>query len=239
MLGRGTRLAQIFQASDKEYLAGIRLGVQTDTYDAEGEVLERCPVPSLTGGLVEEALDGLRGKIDQKVPMFSAVRIDGERLYKAARRKQPRDRPTRTVEVFRLDLVGLGEDTVEIRVHCSAGTYIRSLAFELGRKLGCGAHLASLRRIRSGEFTIDEAVPLQMVEESWKERSRPLDTLLTDFPAVEVGERSANRVRNGNRIDLSLPDSDRCRIMFRNRLIAVGHIEKSILVPTIVLQPAG
>ena len=152
--GKATRLIEYLVDADKLYGAGVHLGVETDTYDAEGRVLAERPVEHLTREAVAGALEPFRGEIEQRPPPFSAVSVGGERLYARARRGEMVQAPLRRVSVTRLDLLDWQPPVAHLEVECSKGTYIRSLAHDLGRALGCGAHLSALVRLRAGRLPL-------------------------------------------------------------------------------------
>lgn len=159
-LGPATRLVQFLTSHDKVYQAEARLGVETDTYDCEGQVVAQWAGPLPTDGAVAEAVASLCGEMPQEPPAFSAVKVGGIPSYRLARQGQPvRARP-RQVTVHSIRWSRPEPARLELRVHCSAGTYIRSLVHDLGRRLGCGAHVAALRRLASGPFSVDQALPL-------------------------------------------------------------------------------
>ncbi len=242
LLGRATRLSQFMLTSDKEYLAWIRLGIVTDTYDADGRILEEHPVPQISGEEAEQALSPFRGAILQVPPMYSAIKVGGEPLYKAARRSEEVDRPAREITVYGLILEEQASDRWQLRIHCSSGTYIRSIAHDLGRALGCGARLEQLRRIRSGPFSIERAISVDSIRESWHQGLVPLDGLLPDFPEVALDREQARRVVNGNPIRLTGPEgnwreNEGCvRLTYAGRVIAVGDAGDDTVKPRIVLR---
>ncbi|MBI1952966.1 MAG: tRNA pseudouridine(55) synthase TruB [Candidatus Omnitrophica bacterium] len=164
LVGAATRRAQEFLQCDKSYLAAVRLGKTTDTQDAEGKILTEQEVGPLTGDEIEEACRRFRGEIEQEIPAYSAVRIQGRRSYALARAGLEVPRRSRRIRIDELTILAVRLPEVELKVTCSSGTYIRALASGLGEVLGCGAHLARLRRIRVGSFTIDQAVKLDEVE---------------------------------------------------------------------------
>jgi tRNA pseudouridine55 synthase len=202
-VGRATRFLSYAQASPKRYSAGVRLGTTTSTQDASGEVLETASV-EVSRDQVEDALGALRGAIEQIPPMVSAVRVDGERLYEKARRGEEIQRKPRSVTVYELILTGFSDDTAELTldVRCSAGTYVRTLAHDLGLALGCGAHLASLRRTEAGGWSLADAVALSDVS---LEALRPLADVARDMTRVEVDDETAALVRNGRPIIVDRP----------------------------------
>jgi tRNA pseudouridine(55) synthase len=159
-----TRRAQEFLQCDKSYLAAVRLGKTTDTQDAEGKVLTEREVGPLAEEEIEEACRRFRGEIEQEIPAYSAVRIQGKRSYALARAGLAVPRRSRRIRIDELKILAVRLPEVELKVTCSSGTYIRALASALGEALGCGAHLARLRRIRVGSFTIDQAVKLDEAE---------------------------------------------------------------------------
>ena len=204
VIGRATRLAQFLTASDKTYEATVAFGRTTDTYDALGKATsESAQRPSRAE--VEAVIDKFRGAFDQTPPAYSAKNIDGERSYELARRaktdvvQRPKAVP---VVVRRLEILSFDGDSVRLEMQVTAGFYVRSLANDLGEALGCGAHLAALRRTRSGEFDLGPAVPLAEVLQSPREdlatRVLPLAALLRDVPAVTLrGTANLERLKNG------------------------------------------
>jgi tRNA pseudouridine55 synthase len=162
-VGRATRLIEYLVGRSKRYQAVVRLGQETDTYDREGEVVAERPV-QVTDSQLEAALERFRGPIEQVPPMFSAVKQGGQPLYRLARRGQAVERPARAITIYELSLLDWRPPEIELLIHCSSGTYIRSLAHDLGQVLGCGGHLATLRRLAVGDFTLDQAVPLPVLD---------------------------------------------------------------------------
>ncbi len=153
-----TRLSDRLMAGRKHYRAEIRLGVETDTYDGEGKEVARRPVEGLDPQRIETALAGFRGEIMQAPPPFSALKHQGRPLYYYARRGEPVRKGPRPVRVYRLELLSFADDRLVVDIECGKGTYVRSLAADLGRELGCGAHLAGLRRLAVGPFAVEQAV---------------------------------------------------------------------------------
>jgi tRNA pseudouridine55 synthase len=204
VLGRATRLARFLSSAVKTYRATVVLGLATSTHDLLGEPLERGrvgPRPSRQG--VEVALERFRGPFAQRPPAFSAKKIEGVRAYARARRDEPVVLEPVPVEVFRLDLEDWSDDGLVLSLECSAGFYVRALARDLGEVLGCGAHLAELRRTRSGAFGEDQAWPLASIERAVEPLSThivPLDTLLGWLPGAVLTPEGAARARHGNRL---------------------------------------
>ena len=201
-LGPSTRLIEALMDARKRYRARITLGVETDTYDAAGEVQASCDASGVTRADVEDALDAFRGELLQTPPAFSAVKIEGERAWRAARRgEQPQLEP-RAVTVYELTLGACEPPELEIEVECSKGFYMRSLAHDLGATLGVGGHLASLSRTAVGPFRLDDAVALDdavlMLEGGLSEELvHAPDAVLHDWPAVILGKRSIALARQG------------------------------------------
>jgi tRNA pseudouridine55 synthase len=197
--GRATRLVRFFASSDKDYDATVRFGVATDSYDITGTETARSGLVP-TGAAVDAALDRLRGDYMQVPPPFSAKKVAGERAYAKARRDEEVILPPVPVRVTRADVVEFTGATARIAVTCSAGFYVRSFAHALGEIVGTGACLQSLRRTRSGEFTIDQAIDLagvQRASTALTERWIALERLLPGFPAVRLGAEGRKRVTHG------------------------------------------
>jgi tRNA pseudouridine55 synthase len=200
-VGEATKLAPFLLDADKEYEATLRFGAETDTLDAEGRVVATAPLGGLTAGAVEAALAAFRGDITQVPPMYSALKRDGRPLHSYARAGQEVERAPRPVRVHALTLVGFEAPEARLHVRCSKGTYVRVLAADLGQALGPGAHLTALRRIASGPFHLDAALPLDELLRRIEGRgSLPFVSLsdaLAHLPAVRVGEDQANALRRG------------------------------------------
>jgi tRNA pseudouridine55 synthase len=224
VVGRATRLAQFLSADEKEYVAGIRLGLATATYDAEerlvrndsGDPVALLPVASrlaLTDSDVREGLAAFRGTYWQVPPPFSAKKVAGTPAYLLARLQKGVELKAVEVTVQELELIAFADGLVTVRVVSSSGFYVRSLAHDLGRQLGCGAHLESLRRIRAGEFRQEQAVPLSVIQEERTaalSRLLPVEGLLSRLPHVVVNERGARRAAHGNALAADdLRDADR------------------------------
>lgn len=203
--GAAARLAEWATADDKHYLAELTLGVETDTYDADGTVVAERPV-SIDRAAVERALAALRGEIDQVPPAYSAIKVAGQRSYDRARRGQDVAAEPRRVTVSRLDLLTFEPPRVELDVLCSKGTYVRSLVHDLGARLGCGAHLSALRRTASGGFALAEAASLDdavaaLCEGRGEALLLPLERAVASLPIVRLHAPLATRLRQGQPID--------------------------------------
>jgi len=205
--GEATKFSSFLLDADKHYLANCRLGVQTSTGDAEGEVVKEQPVPELTAAQVEAALVPFRGDIKQVPPMHSALKHKGKRLYELAYQGIEVEREARPVTIYRLDLVDFDGRDFTIDVHCSKGTYIRTLGEDIGRELGCGGHVVSLRRIGSGPFREAEMVSLEDLEtraanglEALDECLESMDMVLRDMPRVEMTHDVAYYLQQGQAV---------------------------------------
>jgi len=216
-LGQATRVAEYLMASDKMYRARVRLGVTTDTYDTEGRVTGQAGAEGITRAQVERELSGFVGSLEQTPPMYSAIKHKGTPLYRLARRGQVVARKARKVEIRTLRLTEWAPPQLEIEVHCSKGTYIRSLAHDLGQRLGCGAHLAGLTRMASGHFSIEQAITLEELEQAFAKGEgasllQPLDVALQAFPSVIVDQATESKIGFGQRVRLSeAPEALMCR----------------------------
>ena len=196
---RGTRAVEFFEHAEKTYETVLRLGITTDTEDITGTVLTQQPA-AVTRQQVEQALEIFRGPILQVPPMYSALKVNGQKLYDLARKGREVERQPRPVTIHQLQLLDMAGSDVRLRVRCSKGTYIRTLCKDIGGALGCGGCMAQLRRVQAGAYTIDEAVPLQQLLESDSPEKwlRPVDTLFADYPSVTLTANQEKRCRNGN-----------------------------------------
>ena len=262
VVGRATRLAKFLTADEKEYVAGVRLGLATATYDAEERTVfdddgqpigltAAPPAPALPESAVRDALAHLTGTYSQVPPPFSAKKIGGTPAYVMARLKKEVAIEAVEVTASDLELTGYADGLATLRVVCSSGFYVRSLAHELGRRLGCGAHLETLRRVRAGEFTLAQAVPLATVQEEGAgaiRRMVPMTALLPALPQVVVNERGARRASHGNtlaaddfrdrdRDAATAPDSGPVRVLDADgALLAIGEpAGAGLLQPVVVL----
>ena len=243
LLGKFTRLAQFFSATEKEYTGTIRFGFATDTYDAEGQVTSEPRAVTLTLEAVRAEATRFVGTIEQVPPPFSAKKIDGKPAYKLARAgKAPELKPVPiTVGAFAIESVE--GDTAQFAMKISAGGYVRSIAHAMGQGLGCGAHLASLRRTAAGPFTVTEALPLAAAEElaaaeKLEERMAHPRTLLPEMPAVTADELSVGRIRNGMQVNLpEYSGAPLVKIFAGQReLVAVGRrVAGTLFQPAVVL----
>ena len=203
-IGRATRAAEFLESAEKEYVAGLRLGVVTDTQDTSGNILETHPV-AVTREEVQAALRQFLGPIEQIPPMYSAIKINGQKLYELARRGQEVERKPRSITIHELELLEGADADYLLRVRCSKGTYVRTLCHDLGRALGCGGCMSSLRRTRAGSFTLSQAVTMQQVlnfaaEQAPQTLLMPVDAVFSMHPPLIVTMGQAAKLKNGAQI---------------------------------------
>ncbi|MBN2098385.1 MAG: tRNA pseudouridine(55) synthase TruB [Dehalococcoidia bacterium] len=206
-LGQAVRIVEYLMGAGKTYQADIELGVTTDTYDAAGKVVASCDPSAVTEGQVRRVLDAFHGTIRQVPPMHSAIHHKGKRLYELARKGVEVEREPRRVEILRLELLAWRPPLVTIEVDCSGGTYVRSLAQDIGTALGCGAHLRDLVRLKCEPFHIDDALSLEVLEEAfrcgdWRGHLHSMDEVLLEWPAAILDQESDALVRKGADVDL-------------------------------------
>lgn len=204
-VGRATRAVEFFEHAEKTYEAVLRLGVVTDTEDITGTALEEKEV-SVTEEQLLAALENFRGQIQQIPPMYSAIKINGQKLVDLARKGREVERKPRTITIHKLECLEFSGETVKLLVHCSKGTYIRTLCKDIGAALGCGGCMQSLRRVTAGEYTIAEAVPLTalVTAQNPEEYLRSVDTMFATYPTVTLTANQEKRCRCGNSFSISL-----------------------------------
>jgi tRNA pseudouridine55 synthase len=200
--GEATKFSQYLLTSDKRYVVRIRLGVATDSGDADGEVIATRPVPDLTANEVERALDSFRGEIEQVPSMFSAIKHQGQPLYKLARQGIEVERESRPVTIFENELLALEGDELTLSIHCSKGTYVRTIAEDLGEMLGCGAHVTALRRTAAGPYQESDLLTFETLESALEEGSLdrfllPVSSAVGDWPEVSLSDDTAYYLRQG------------------------------------------
>ncbi len=208
VIGRATRLAQFYTRSDKIYEATVRFGFATDTYDRGGSPTSPVTEPAVGAEDLERLLDNFRGEIMQAPPPVSAKKVDGVRAYQLARRQVPVDLPPAPVRIYELTLLEVRGSEARLRARCSGGTYLRSIAHDLGQALGCGAHLRDLRRMASAEYTLEQAHTIpqlqQLADENRLEEALiPSARMLPDFPSVYVEQPTAGQIRQGRNFPVS------------------------------------
>lgn len=199
-LGDATRLLEYLVEGTKQYQAVVRLGISTTTDDAEGSVVAEQPVPAFELGTLERALLPFVGVIQQVPPAFSAIQVNGQRMYDLARRGETPELAARPVQVLAIDVLAWHAPDLTLHIHCGKGTYIRAIARDLGRALGCGAHLAALQRRAVGPLLLDAAMTLETLQaapERLAQALLPPTAALTDWPSSAVSSADATRLRNG------------------------------------------
>ena len=234
--GEATKYSADLLHADKTYIAGVKLGVTTTTGDLEGEFVETKPV-SVTTETLNAVLDTFRGDIMQVPPMYSALKRDGKTLYDLARAGVEIEREARQVRIEALNVISFEDELLTIEVTCSKGTYIRVLAEDIGKALGCGAHLASLRRTRVGDLTIEGAVTIAQLKatspESLSAYLKPVDALMQTLPAVHLNENDTVRFCHGQRLPLGLAACDRVRVYGADQqMVGTARVnERGVLEP--------
>ena len=206
-VGRATRGVEFFEHAEKTYEAVVRLGLATDTEDITGTVLEEKEV-HISEAEFLGILPKFRGKIQQIPPMYSALKVNGQKLCDLARKGKEVERQAREIEIFKLECLEFTGNEARLLVHCSKGTYIRTLCKDIGAALGCGGCMASLRRVTAGEYTIEEAVPLQTLLDTTEAEIylRPVDSMFRNIPSVKLTPNQEKRCRNGNAFSVQLAD---------------------------------
>ncbi len=206
-VGRATRGVEFFEHAEKTYEAVLRLGRTTDTEDITGTTLEMREV-SISEADFLGILPKFRGKIQQIPPMYSALKINGQKLCDLARKGQEVVRQPREIEIFELTCLAFSGETAHLRIRCSKGTYIRTLCKDIGQALGCGGCMESLRRTAAGEYTIEDSVSLETLLETDTPESylQPVDTMFRHYPAVTLTEKQETRCRNGNSFSVKIAD---------------------------------
>ena len=229
-VGRATRGVEFFEHADKVYETTLRLGITTDTEDITGTILEEKPV-CVTEEQVLTVLEQFKGEIQQIPPMYSAIKINGQKLVDLARKGKEVERKSRTITIFSLDFLGMDGSDIRLRVHCSKGTYIRTLCKDIGAALGCGGCMATLRRTAAGSYTEAEAIPLSgLVDcENPAQYLRDVDTLFTQHPAVTLTEKQTLRTRNGNSFSIDLADGTYRAYDQNGEFLMLAKVESGIM----------
>ena len=229
-VGRGTRGVEFFEHAEKTYETVLQLGMTTDTEDTSGTVLETRDV-HISETEMSEILSQFRGKIMQVPPMYSALKINGQKLVDLARKGKTVERQPREIEIFELELLEFAGSTARLRVRCSKGTYIRTLCKDIGEALGCGGCMAELRRVQAGEYTAEEAVPLQVLLDTDKpeEYLRPVDSMFRNYPAVTLSSNQEKRCRNGNSFSLQLEPGTYRAYSKAGEFLMLAKVEDNIM----------
>lgn len=240
LVGPATRLAEYLTGYDKAYVARVRFGVTTDTDDRTGAIVEEKAVAGFSVEEVESALARFDGVISQRVPAYSAVKVDGERLYRRARRGADVDAPIREVEIYSISTVEYDPPEMTFEVECSSGTYVRALARDIGDALGCGAHLVALTRTRVGPYELAGAISVGELQtgdvDAWRANNAfiPAAEMLPDFPAVGITDEDASVLVHGKGVPLSIADvadGALVKLVFDGHLAAVGRVTGDFVRP--------
>tara|TARA_B100001094_G_scaffold287644_1_gene303328 strand:- start:1451 stop:2368 length:918 start_codon:yes stop_codon:yes gene_type:complete len=232
--GEATKLSQFLLNSDKGYVAQIKLGQRTDTGDSEGNIIETVETLSVGAKDIEQALENFKGDIQQLPPMFSALKKNGVPLYKYARKGISVERSPRSVTIYTIELLSFKGNVVELDIACSKGTYIRSIADDLGRELGCGAHLVGLRRTKAGVFTLKDSVKEEYLYktkatqgiEALDNLLAPMDRAILELPEISLPRSSAKCVKNGQAVILDgVEEEGLVRLYEEGQFIGIGRVD--------------
>lgn len=229
-VGRATRGVEFFEHAEKTYEAVLQLGITTDTEDTTGNILEEKQV-CVTKEQFLAALEQFRGEIQQIPPMYSALKVNGQKLYQLARKGKEVERQPRTITIHQLDCLEFADTTAKIRVRCSKGTYIRTLCKDIGQALGCGGCMAALRRVAAGEYPIEKAVPLAelIASQDPGKYLLPVDSMFAQYAAVTLTSNQEKRCRNGGAFSIQLPDGT-YRVYGQNQeFLALTKVESGIM----------
>lgn len=233
-IGPATRFLQYLPLEPKEYIATIAFGRATSTYDLEGETTFEGPVPADLSASLESALPQFKGLISQLPPMYSAVKVDGKPLYHYARQGKMMDREPRTVHIDVFDYEILNDSTIRARIVCSGGTYIRSLAHDLGEVMGCGAHLTALERTRVGRFGLEDSQTLETLDPA---KLIPLSEALLPMPILQLNEEAVHHIREGRQVGLeSIPSQPVVALAEPSgQVFSVARVQGHVLQPECVI----
>jgi tRNA pseudouridine55 synthase len=229
-VGRATRGVEFFEHAEKTYEAVLQLGLTTDTEDTSGTVLTKQEVCISEADFLN-VLPQFRGEIMQIPPMYSALKINGQKLVDLARKGKTVERQPRPITIHELELLEFSGDTARLRVRCSKGTYIRTLCKDIGEALGCGGCMAQLRRVTAGEYTIEESVPLQTLLdcENPEQYLRAVDTMFRNYPAVNLTPKQEKRCRNGNSFTLGIADGTYRAYSESGEFLMLAKVEEGIM----------
>lgn len=232
-VGRATRAVEFAEVDTKEYIAGLRLGMSTETQDITGRIVS-------SGGSVpgefqlRKALEKFKGELEQIPPMYSAIKVGGKKLYELARKGESIERRPRHITVFDLDIAGRADDDYVLRVSCSKGTYVRTLCNDIGQALGCGGCMSSLRRTKAGVFFVEDAHTIAEVQEAVDRGEAesliiPLDTLFSEFNKLTVPAVAEKKLRNGSVVNISAPDGKYRVYSESNEFLLLGEVQSGRL----------
>ena len=229
-VGRATRGVEFFEHAEKTYETVLRLGITTDTEDISGTVLTEQDA-FVTGEMLEKTLEKFRGEIMQVPPMYSALKINGQKLVDLARKGREVERQPRPITIHELTLLGMEAEGIRLRVRCSKGTYIRTLCKDIGEALGCGGCMAELRRVSAGEYRIEEAVPLQVLleTETPEQYLRPVDSMFRNYPKVVLTPKQETRCRNGNSFSVKMEDGTYRAYGQNGEFLMLAKVENEVM----------
>ena len=221
---------EFFEHAEKIYETVLKPGITTDTEDITGTVLTEQDA-FVTGEMLEEVLPQFRGEILQVPPMYSALKVNGQKLYDLARKGKEVERQPRPITIHELTLLGMDAEGIHLRVHCSKGTYIRTLCKDIGEALGCGGCMAALRRVQAGEYTAEEAVPLETLLETDapEQYLRPVDSMFRHYPAVTLTEKQEKRCRCGNSFSIKMEDGTYRVYAQSGDFLALSKVEGGVM----------
>jgi len=229
-VGRATRGVEFFEHAEKTYETVLRLGITTDTEDITGTVLTEQDA-FVTGAILEEVLQKFRGEILQVPPMYSALKVNGQKLYDLARKGKEVERQPRPITIHELELLGMEAEGIRLRVRCSKGTYIRTLCKDIGEALGCGGCMAALRRVQAGEYTIAQSVPLETLleTEAPEQYLQGVDTMFREHRAVTLTEKQEARCRNGNSFTVGLEEGTYRVYSQGGEFLALSKVSENVM----------
>ena len=229
-VGRATRGVEFFEHAEKTYEATLRLGLATDTEDITGTVLEEKPV-EVSREQFEKALENFRGDILQVPPMYSALKVNGQKLCDLARKGKEVERQPRPITIYKLECLAFDGNTARLLVHCSKGTYIRTLCKDIGESLGCGGCMEALCRVTAGEYTLEGSVALDTLLEceNPEQYLRPVDSMFTRFERVTLTENQEKRCRNGNSFSIALADGTYRAYSRDGEFLMLARVEQGVM----------
>ena len=229
-VGRATRGVEFFEHAEKTYETVLQLGITTDTEDISGTVLTKTE-PSVTEEAFLEILSQFRGDILQTPPMYSALKVNGQKLYDLARKGVEVQRQPRPITIHELTCLSFDGDTARLRVRCSKGTYIRTLCKDIGEALGCGGCMAALRRTSAGEYTLEDAIPLETLLETEVPETclRSVDTMFRNYPAQTLTQKQEQRCRNGNSFSVKIPDGTYRVYSQAGEFLALSRVDSGVM----------
>ena len=243
LLGQGTKLSKYLINHDKTYIATIQLGQKTDTQDSEGNIIEEKSVAASAFNKenIQRALETLKGRQIQTPPMYSAIKVNGKKLYEYARKGIKVEIPKREIEIYNIKLLNINkkDKVIEFRVHCSKGTYIRTLCETIAEKLGTVGYMKKLNRIQVGQFVLEQAVTIDDIEENrdnaefWNKHIITMQKFFENYPIAELQEQKLNLFLNGVQIKNNKPDG-LYQIKVNNDIIGIGKIKNNLLKREII-----